>query len=123
MVEHAASEPQPPRTTRIATPANFVSALRLLMAFALPLPLVEPWRLHLLIAGAISDWLDGFVATITRSRSTLGQLLDPIADKALFLSALLTLALSGEITWLQAGLVMLRDFAVLLVALTATFRG
>jgi phosphatidylglycerophosphate synthase len=105
---------QPPRTDRIATLPNAISAMRL--AIAVGLPFVEAnWRLPLIIVGAVSDWLDGFVAHLTNTRSLSGQLLDPIADKALFLSALLTLAIHGEIEWWQAGMALLREWIVLLV--------
>jgi cardiolipin synthase len=106
---------------RIATLPNAISALRL--AIALGLPFVErSWLLPLIIAGALTDWLDGFAAKVTKSRSTTGQLLDPLADKALFLSALLTLMLAGEIRFWQLVLILTRDLAVVIVISTAIFR-
>jgi cardiolipin synthase len=63
------------------------------------------------------------MAQLLRSRSTVGQLLDPIADKALFLSALLTLMLSGDIRWWQAGLVLLRDFVVFAAVIITAVRS
>jgi phosphatidylglycerophosphate synthase len=109
------------RSRRVVTLPNAISALRLCMAVALPF--VEPdWRLPLLIAGALSDWLDGLAAKLLRSRSAFGQLLDPIADKALFVSALLTLMFSGEIAWWHAILALMRDLVVLVVAATAILR-
>jgi len=110
------------RNRRIVTLPNAISALRLCMAFALPFVEAD-WRLPLLIAGALSDWLDGLAAKVLRSRSVFGQLLDPIADKALFASALLTLIISGDIAWWQAALALMRDIVVLIVAATAMVRG
>lgn len=46
-----------------------------------------------LIASA-SDGLDGWVARRWRQRSPLGSILDPIADKGLLLTAIITLSLS-----------------------------
>ena len=40
---------------------------------------------------SISDWLDGYLARRRRQVTTLGQLLDPIADKLLITAALVSL--------------------------------
>lgn len=44
---------------------------------------------------AVSDGLDGYVARRYNQRSTLGVVLDPIADKGLLLSAIITLSISN----------------------------
>lgn len=121
MADQGGSPNNSSRRDRFATIPNLISALRLVVAIGLPF--VQPnWRLPLLLAGAASDWLDGLLAKLLNSRSTFGQMLDPIADKALFLSALLTLIISGEIRWWQLCLVLLRDFTVLIVSVTAVIR-
>lgn len=45
------------------------------------------------LIAAISDAIDGFVARFFNQRSRLGMVLDPVADKLLILSAVLTLSL------------------------------
>jgi cardiolipin synthase len=50
----------------------------------------------LFIVAAVSDGLDGYVARRYNQRSTLGIILDPIADKGLLLSGIITLSL---ISW------------------------
>src|SRR5213595_4062035 len=47
------------------------------------------------ILAAVSDGLDGYVARRYNQRSTLGVYLDPIADKGLLLSAIITLSISN----------------------------
>ncbi len=47
------------------------------------------------LVAAVSDGLDGFIARRYNQRSTLGQILDPIADKGLLLSAIITLSISN----------------------------
>src|SRR5216117_819575 len=47
------------------------------------------------ILAAVSDGLDGYVARRYNQRSTLGIILDPIADKGLLLSGIITLSLSN----------------------------
>ncbi|MGI9087571.1 MAG: CDP-diacylglycerol--glycerol-3-phosphate 3-phosphatidyltransferase [Chthoniobacterales bacterium] len=45
------------------------------------------------LVAAVSDGLDGYVARRYNQRSTLGVILDPIADKGLLLSAIITLSI------------------------------
>jgi CDP-diacylglycerol--glycerol-3-phosphate 3-phosphatidyltransferase len=47
------------------------------------------------LVAAVSDGLDGFVARRYNQRSTLGGILDPIADKGLLLSGIITLSISN----------------------------
>src|SRR5947208_9040624 len=53
------------------------------------------------LIAAVSDGLDGFVARRYNQRSTLGAILDPIADKGLLLSGIITLSISN---WSQVDL-------------------
>jgi len=47
------------------------------------------------LVAAVSDGLDGYIARRYNQRSTLGVILDPIADKGLLLSAIITLSISN----------------------------
>jgi cardiolipin synthase len=47
------------------------------------------------LVAAASDGLDGYVARRYNQRSALGAILDPIADKGLLLSAIITLSISN----------------------------
>jgi len=47
------------------------------------------------LVAAVSDGLDGYVARRYKQRSALGAILDPIADKGLLLSAIITLSISN----------------------------
>ncbi|MFZ1217669.1 MAG: CDP-diacylglycerol--glycerol-3-phosphate 3-phosphatidyltransferase [Chthoniobacterales bacterium] len=47
------------------------------------------------LLAAISDGLDGYVARRYNQRSSLGMILDPIADKGLLLSGVVTLSISN----------------------------
>ena len=47
------------------------------------------------LVAAVSDGLDGYVARRYNQRSALGVILDPIADKGLLLSAIITLSISN----------------------------
>ena len=61
-----------------------------------------------------TDGIDGAVARRTGKVTNLGKILDPIADKALLGSALVTLSFLGEIDWWITILILAREVAVTL---------
>lgn len=65
--------------------------------------------LFIFVAAAITDVLDGYLARAWEQQSTLGRMLDPIADKLLVAAALLMLAAQQTIAgWsLWAGVIIL----------------
>ncbi|WP_341760613.1 CDP-diacylglycerol--glycerol-3-phosphate 3-phosphatidyltransferase [Candidatus Endowatersipora endosymbiont of Watersipora subatra] len=59
---------------------------------------IERWyALALFVFASISDFLDGFLARVWKQTSSLGRILDPIADKLLISVSLLLLAADGTI--------------------------
>jgi CDP-diacylglycerol--glycerol-3-phosphate 3-phosphatidyltransferase/cardiolipin synthase len=52
----------------------------------------------LFVFAGITDWLDGYLARAWEQQSTLGRMLDPIADKLLVASCLLAFAATGTLT-------------------------
>lgn len=72
------------------------------------------WTIAIFALAALSDAVDGFVARRFNQRSRLGAILDPLADKLLLLSAIITLSFTG---WRQhfplwfPTLVIFRDLA------------
>jgi CDP-diacylglycerol--glycerol-3-phosphate 3-phosphatidyltransferase/cardiolipin synthase len=80
---------------------NRISVFRILLVpcFVASLVYYHPERpqmrtisLILFIIGIVSDALDGFIARSTNQHSPLGSILDPLADKLLILSALISLS-------------------------------
>lgn len=67
------------------------------------------WALVLYAAAGITDYFDGYLARIYAQQSSLGRMLDPIADKLLIAACLLMLAADGSIrSWsLWAAIVIL----------------
>jgi CDP-diacylglycerol--glycerol-3-phosphate 3-phosphatidyltransferase len=53
------------------------------------------WGVLILLAAAATDWADGFVARRRQQETTLGILLDPIADKLLISAAFISLVQMG----------------------------
>ncbi len=52
----------------------------------------------LFAAAGITDWLDGYLARVWEQQSTLGRMLDPIADKLLVGAVLMMLVFDRTIT-------------------------
>lgn len=52
----------------------------------------------LFVVAAITDWLDGYLARAWEQQSTLGRMLDPIADKLIVGAALMMLVHDNTIT-------------------------
>jgi cardiolipin synthase len=53
------------------------------------------WALGIYIVAAITDFLDGYLARLWQQQSSLGRMLDPIADKVLVAVVLLVLSADG----------------------------
>lgn len=72
------------------------------------------WTIAVFAVAALSDAVDGYVARHFNQRSRLGAILDPLADKLLLLSGIITLSFTG---WRQhfplwfPTLVIFRDLA------------
>src|SRR5436853_4953740 len=102
------------RHPRIMTTANKITVVRILMIPAFvtmaiyygesiqagsPLEWQRYAAIAIFLLAAVSDGLDGYVARHYNQRSSLGVILDPIADKGLLLSGIITLSITrwGEL--------------------------
>ena len=99
----------------LATPANAVTITRLLIS---PLLLVmiasggASWAaVTFWILLCATDGVDGYIARRQGTTSS-GAFLDPLADKVLVLGALAALVSRGDLWWLPAGLIGVREIAV-----------
>ncbi len=104
---------------------NLISVLRIFLSIPVVWALLEgrfDLALVVFAIAGISDGLDGYLAKHYGWQSTLGGLLDPLADKVLLVSSYLSLALIGLIpVWLVL-LVILRDLVIVTGALIYHFR-
>jgi CDP-diacylglycerol--glycerol-3-phosphate 3-phosphatidyltransferase len=96
----------------LATPANAITVGRLLAAPVYVVMLVA-WGASWInvVVGfflAASDGLDGHIAR-RQGTTRSGAFLDPLADKAVVLGALITLAAQGHLPWLPVVLITLRE--------------
>ena len=87
---------------------NILTMLRLLAAPGVPLMFLyfhRPWAdwaaLTLFLLAAITDWFDGYLARAWQQESRFGAAMDPIADKAMVVIALVVITgYSGMNPWL-----------------------
>lgn len=71
--------------------------------------------LGIYVAGAVTDWLDGWIARRYGQTSEFGRFLDPVADKIFVVTVLLMLIAVDRVTglWVVAVIVILtREFLV-----------
>lgn len=106
---------------------NVPNALTILRIFFVPLlvavlvennvwghvPLTNEWlALVIFLMAAFTDLLDGYLARRWKQVTTVGTLLDPIADKLLISAALVSLVQVGVLPGWMAILIIGREFAV-----------
>lgn len=109
MTEAAAA----PGEDRVLTIPNVISVIRLLCI---------PWFLYLLfgrdqradaaillaVLGA-TDWIDGYIARRWNQVSTLGKILDPVADRLLLIVGIVAIVIDGSVPTIVAVLALLRE--------------
>jgi CDP-diacylglycerol--glycerol-3-phosphate 3-phosphatidyltransferase len=75
-------------------------------------PYADWFALILFVVAATTDWIDGYLARAWNQQTKFGAMLDPIADKAMVVIALLVICgFSGMDPWilLPATLIMFRE--------------
>ena len=103
---------------------NILTILRLLAAPAVAvmfLYFTRPWAdwfaLVLFVSAAITDWADGYLARAWKQTTKLGTMLDPIADKAMVVIALMVFVGYSSSRWtpwlvLPATVILFREVFV-----------
>jgi CDP-diacylglycerol---glycerol-3-phosphate 3-phosphatidyltransferase len=106
---------RPPSLVNIA---NALTLLRLALVpvFVLFLLAGGPgWRIAAFVAFGVASATDILDGELARRRSLItdfGKIADPIADKALTGSALVTLSVLGQLPWWVTGVILFRELAV-----------
>jgi cardiolipin synthase (CMP-forming) len=81
------------------------------------------WALGVFIAAGLTDVLDGIIARRLRQKTSIGAVLDPLADKLLMIASILILSLSrvrfltAIPRWLMI-IIICRDVFIVIVSLT-----
>ena len=64
------------------------------------------------IFGAVTDWLDGYLARKLNQMSAFGAFLDPVADKLIVAAALIVLLKEGRVDAVVALIIIGRELAI-----------
>ena len=104
------------RLRELGSAPNLLTLLRLIFV---PLVVVEiqqqsyTWALTIFVVAGITDGLDGLLARALKQKTTVGQYLDPIADKLLLSTMFLVLSILHKIPWKYTVVVFSRDISIL----------
>lgn len=86
---------------------NILTVLRLLAAPGVAImflyfarPLADWLALLLFLGAAITDWFDGYLARAWKQETKIGAMLDPIADKAMVVVALMVIVGYSDANWI-----------------------
>jgi cardiolipin synthase len=107
------------RPNPLSTAPNLLTVLRICLAPFLVAAILENrfgLSFALFIVAGLTDALDGVLARVLKQRTTLGQYLDPIADKLLLSTLFVVLMYKGLMPTTVTVLVFGRDVGILLVA-------
>jgi len=117
---------------RIANLANYLTLLRLVLVpiflFALFYEGGHAWTARVVAwaifaIACITDRFDGLLARNYGMATEFGAFVDPIADKTLIGSALISLSMLGELPWWVTVLIMARELGVTVLRLAVIRRG
>ncbi|HUD79331.1 MAG TPA: CDP-alcohol phosphatidyltransferase family protein [Streptosporangiaceae bacterium] len=130
---YTAVPPEPPPedlSGRILTIPNAISVARLLgvpvflwLVLGVRTTAGDWWAVGLLIASGASDWLDGKIARALNQQTSLGQLLDPAADRLYIVATIIALAVRGIIPWWLVGVLGARELLMAVVLAVLRRRG
>lgn len=108
---------------------NLLSILRLagvaVFLWLLLGPQEDGWALAILVFAGVSDWLDGKLARWLNQMSSLGQILDPAADRLYIAATLIAFVFRGIVSWWLVAVLLARELLVgvcLLLLRRANFR-
>lgn len=87
------------------------------------IPYGEVWAALIFVFAALTDSLDGYIARKNKDITRLGKLMDPLADKLLITSAMISLVALGTLSPWIAFLIIGREFAVTGLRLIAAAEG
>ena len=109
---------------------NWLSLFRLLLIPVYVVIYLQAEHIHdyaiaagILTVSCLTDLIDGKIARHFNMVSTLGKILDPLADKATQAALLICLALRHPILWLLVGIMVVKEGFQLLAGILALRRG
>lgn len=132
---------KPSDVTRIWTPSNIITLLRICLVPVFIVALLSPWPEWFGVINIISnpmkavlaalvfiiisctDWVDGYLARSRGEVTDLGKFLDPLADKILVTAALIALVELQAIPSWPVLIILCREFIVSGIRMLAASKG
>ena len=105
------------------TVARVAAVPVVVLLFAWDFPNHAYWATAIFVAAMATDQIDGWLARRRGTSSSLGKLLDPVADKVLVLAALVMLIGEGVAPAWMVALIVVREILVSGLRLAAVERG
>ncbi|MEX2459779.1 MAG: CDP-alcohol phosphatidyltransferase family protein [Paenibacillaceae bacterium] len=108
---------------------NVPNALTFARFFLIPLYLYIflagdiAWAFLVLLFAGGTDVLDGYLARRNKQTTALGSMLDPLADKSMMLTVVLSFLYVGMIDWSAAIAMFIRDGGMIIGSAIFHFRG
>ncbi|HHY66780.1 MAG TPA: CDP-diacylglycerol--glycerol-3-phosphate 3-phosphatidyltransferase [Alicyclobacillus sp.] len=111
---------------------NIPNALTIVRFMLIPVYVIvffspRPWNMEgalvVLMMAGLTDVLDGYWARRHRQVTELGIMLDPLADKLMMVAVLVSFVVDGRVQWWMAGLLALREVAMIVSAGVLHRRG
>ena len=94
---------------------NLITIIRIILIFPVIILLeinLKSYVWFLIIIGAISDFVDGFIAKKYNLNSNFGSILDPLADKIFILIPLTWLCVNKIIPYWSFSIIIIREFFI-----------
>ena len=128
MTANPQGAPQPPAPPNFNI-ANVLTVIRLILVpvfiwlMLVPGVKAQVWAFVVFAVASVTDKLDGTLARKLNLITDFGKLADPIADKALVLSAFVLLSLHWPVFWVVTVPVLVRELGITLMRLVLARRG
>ncbi|UVI29923.1 CDP-alcohol phosphatidyltransferase family protein [Paenibacillus spongiae] len=77
----------------------------------------------IVVVAGLTDILDGYLARKHGQVTTVGAMLDPLADKTMMITVILSLLITGHIPWSAGAAIFIRDLGMIAGSAFFHFRG
>lgn len=81
------------------------------------------WAFVIIVIAGLTDVLDGYLARKYGQVTKIGSMLDPLADKTMMITVILSLLFSGHIPWSAGAAIFIRDAGMIIGSAYFHFRG
>jgi cardiolipin synthase (CMP-forming) len=105
---------------------NFLTFVRFMLIPLYVFVFVSDYKIIaflIVVLAGVTDVLDGYIARKRDQVTPIGAMLDPLADKCMMITVIISLVLTNMIPWLAAVFMFIRDVGMILGSAIFHFRG